>query len=132
MLTEVKIIGIVRSKPTLFKLFNLTFCFRIVVVAFKSNAIFWNWKQTQNNWKKCLNYVFWVKTYQKSALNGTLTVTVSNKKTHLADFEICVFRVYLRNQLSYKKVIYIYLYPFLMTFQMKEYFFKSGHKISWY
>ena len=29
--------------------------------------------------------------------------TVSNKKTHLADFEICVFRVYLRNHLSCKK-----------------------------
>ena len=34
---------------------------------------------------------------------------MSNKKTHLADFEICAFRVYLRNHLSYKKVIYIYL-----------------------
>ena len=37
--------------------------------------------------------------------------TVSNKYTHLADFETCVFRVYPRNHLSYKKVIYIYLNP---------------------
>ena len=28
------------------------------------------------------------------------------KKTHLADFETCVFCVYLRNHLGYKKVIY--------------------------
>ena len=31
--------------------------------------------------------------------------TVNNKKTHLADFETCVFRVYPRNHFSYKKVI---------------------------
>ena len=30
--------------------------------------------------------------------------TVNNKKTHLADFETCAFRVYLRNHLSYKKL----------------------------
>ena len=35
----------------------------------------------------------------------------SNKKTHLADFTICVFRVYLRNHLSYKKKS-IYLFAF--------------------
>ena len=29
--------------------------------------------------------------------------TVSNKNTHLANFETCVFRGYLRNHLSYKK-----------------------------
>ena len=29
-----------------------------------------------------------------------VAVTVSNKKTHLADFERCVFAVYLRNHLS--------------------------------
>ena len=28
--------------------------------------------------------------------------TVSNKKTHLADFETCAFCVNLRNHLSYK------------------------------
>ena len=47
-------------------------------------------------------------------------VTVSNKKTHLAVFETCLFRVYLRNHLSYKKVIYIYLHPCLKSFQMKK------------
>ena len=36
-----------------------------------------------------------------------LMCTVSNKKTHLPDFETFVFRVYLRNHLSYKKVLYI-------------------------
>ena len=30
--------------------------------------------------------------------------TMGNKKTHLADFETCIFRVYLRNH--YKKVIF--------------------------
>ena len=33
--------------------------------------------------------------------------SVTKKKTHLAVFETCIFRVYLRNYLSYKKVIYI-------------------------
>ena len=46
--------------------------------------------------------------------------TVSNKKTHLADFETCVFRVYLRKPLSYKKVIYIYLHPCLKRFQIRK------------
>ena len=32
-----------------------------------------------------------------------LDYTVSDKNTHLADFETCVFRGYLRNHLSYKK-----------------------------
>ena len=45
---------------------------------------------------------------------------MSNKKTHLADFETCVFRVYLRNGLSYKKVNYIYLHPRLKTFQITK------------
>ena len=58
--------------------------------------------------------------------------TVSNKNTHLADFETCVFRGYLRNHLSCKKVFYIYLHPCLKSFQMKKEFLKSGHKISWY
>ena len=53
--------------------------------------------------------------------------TVRNKNTHLA-----VFRGYLRNHLSYKKVIYIYLHPCPKSFQMKIYFLKSGLKISWY
>ena len=55
--------------------------------------------------------------------------TVSNKNTHLADFETCVFRGYLRNQLIYKKAFNIYL---LKSFQMKKEFLKSGHKISRY
>ena len=56
--------------------------------------------------------------------------TVSNKNTHLADFGTCVFRGYLRNHLSYKQVIYIYLHPRLNSFQIKYEFFKSGQKIS--
>ena len=37
-------------------------------------------------------------------------ITVSNKKTNLPDFETCVFRVYLRNHLSYKKLFtFIYI-----------------------
>ena len=45
---------------------------------------------------------------------------MSNKNTHLADFETSVFRGYLRNHLSYKKVIYIYLHPCRKSFQMKK------------
>ena len=48
------------------------------------------------------------------------TITVSNKNTHLPAFEVCVFRVNLRNHLSYKKVIHIYLYTYLKGFQMKK------------
>ena len=44
--------------------------------------------------------------------------TVSNKNTHLAAFETCVFRVYLRNHLSYKKVIHVYQHPCLKSFQI--------------
>ena len=46
--------------------------------------------------------------------------TVSNKNIHLPDFEICVFREYLRNQSSYKNVFNIYLHLFLKSFQMKK------------
>ena len=52
------------------------------------------------------------------------------QNTHLPVFQICVFRVYLRNHLSYKKNIYIYLHPCLKSFQMKN--LKTYHKISWY
>ena len=43
----------------------------------------------------------------------SISCTVSNKKTHLAGFETCVFRVYLRN---------IYLHPCLQSFQIKKNF----------
>ena len=33
---------------------------------------------------------------------GKTENTGSNKKTHLADFETCVFRIYLRNHLSFQ------------------------------
>ena len=46
--------------------------------------------------------------------------TVSNKNTHLADFETCVFRGYLQHHLSYEKVFYIYLHSCLKNFQMKK------------
>ena len=44
-------------------------------------------------------------------MSKSILFTVSNKKTHLAVFKICAFRVYLRNYFSYEKVIYIYLHP---------------------
>ena len=46
--------------------------------------------------------------------------TVSNKNTHLADFETCLFRGYLRNHLSCRKVFNIYLHPCLKSFQMTK------------
>ena len=61
---------------------------------------------------------------------GKVLHTVSNKNIHLPVFEICVFRGYLRNHLSSKKVFYIYLHPCLKSFQMKKKFLRSGHKIS--
>ena len=48
-----------------------------------------------------------------------------NKKTHLADFVTCVFRVYLRNHLSYEKVIYIYI-QFIVVWRAFRW------KIRWY
>ena len=42
------------------------------------------------------------------------------KSTHLPLFEICFFRVYLRNHLNYEKNIYIYLHSCLKSFQMKK------------
>ena len=59
-------------------------------------------------------------------------ITVSDKNTHLPVFKLCVFRVYLRNHFTYKKVISIYLHPCLKSFHLKKEFLKSGHKISWY
>ena len=41
--------------------------------------------------------------------------TVSNKNMNLAVYYAIVYRVYLRNHLSYKKVIYIYLHPRLKS-----------------
>ena len=70
--------------------------------------------------------------HMKKAMSVLRRGTVSNKKTHLAVFGTCVFRVYLRNHLSYKKVIFMYLHPRLKSFQIKKKFFKSGHKISCY
>ena len=62
----------------------------------------------------------------------SVSYTVSNKNTHLAAFQNNVFRINLRNYLSYKKVIYIYLHPHLKNFQITKESFKSGHKISCY
>ena len=59
---------------------------------------------------------------------GKNPYTVSNKYVHLAVFEICVFRVYLRNHLRYKKVIYIYLHPCLKSFQIKNNFWNPVTK----
>ena len=53
-----------------------------------------------------------------------VTITVSNKNTHLADFETCVFRGFLRNHLSYKRVTYIYMHPCLKSFQIKKNIFE--------
>jgi len=54
---------------------------------------------------------------RKKHKKHSFAVTVSNKNTSLADFETCVFRVYLRNHLSYRKVIYIYLHSCLGAFR---------------
>ena len=54
--------------------------------------------------------------------------TISNKKYILPVFEISVFRVHLRNHLSCKKVIFIYLHPCLKTFQMKKNFWSPVTK----
>ena len=62
---------------------------------------------------KCYN-VF----VRKCTLLFPLWHTVSNEKTHLDVFKICPFRVYLRNLLSYKKVIYIYVHSCLKSFQI--------------
>ena len=53
------------------------------------------------------NIVHWV-----TKKNLPLLHTVNIKKTHLAVFETCVFRLYLRNHLSYKKS-YFYLFASL-------------------
>ena len=45
------------------------------------------------------------------------THTVDNKKTRTPCFQTYVFPVYLRNHLSYKKIIYIYSHPCLRSFQ---------------
>ena len=68
----------------------------------------------------------------KSFIIECCSYTVSNKNTHLPVFEVCVFRVYLRNHSSYDKVKYIYFHPCLESFQIKQEFLKSGDKISWY
>ena len=54
--------------------------------------------------------------------------TVNNKKTHPPVFQHFVFLVNLRNRLSYKKYIYIFLHLFLKRFQLKQEFFPY---ISW-
>ena len=47
-------------------------------------------------------------------------------------FQPFVFPVYLRNHLRYNKSVYIFLHPFLESFQLEQEFFKYGDKISWY
>ena len=44
--------------------------------------------------------------YRKKVSDLFIIVTVSNKNTHLADFETFVFRGYLWNHLSYKKCFF--------------------------
>ena len=57
-------------------------------------------------------------------------ITVDNKKTNPPVFQPFVFPVYLLNRLSYKKHVYIFLHPFLKSFQLEQEFFKSCYKIS--
>ena len=69
------------------------------------------------------------KAFSKWVLSSLIhRTTVSNKNTHLANFETCVFRGYLRNRLSYKNVLYIYLHPCLKSFQMKNNFWNPVSK----
>ena len=54
-------------------------------------------------------------------------------KKHLPPvFQPYVFPVYLRNRLNYKKIIYIFLYQFLKSSQLKQEFSQSDDTISWY
>ena len=46
---------------------------------------------------------------QQVPKEASLKRTMSNKKIHLADFETYVFRVYLWNHVSYRKVINVYV-----------------------
>ena len=60
--------------------------------------------------------------YQRSGNENIFVLyTVDNrKKTHpLPVFQPFVFPVYLRNRLSYKKSVYIFLHPFLKSFQLE-------------
>ena len=76
-----------------------------------------NMSKMQRRWaatesiKRTARGIPYARTEQQNIL-----LTVSNKKTHLAVFETCVFRVYLRNHLSYKIVFYIHLHPRLKSF----------------
>ena len=69
---------------------------------------------------KFYHFPYFVELTEKNLYNYPFRYAVSNKNTHLADFETCVFRVYLRNQFSHKKVFNIYLHPCLKSFQIKK------------
>ena len=47
-------------------------------------------------------------------------------------FQPFVFHVHLPNCLRYNKSIYIFLRPFLKSFQFEQEFFTFGDEISWY
>ena len=69
---------------------------------------------------KFYHFPYFVELTEKNLYNYPFRYAVSNKNTHLADFETCVFRGYFRNHLSYKKILQIYLRPCLKSFQMKK------------
>ena len=72
------------------------------------------------------------KNKHRISFHAILPYTVYNKKHIPPVFQPFVFPIYLRNRLSYKKSIYIFLYYFLKSFQLEKEFFKSDDKFSWY
>ena len=88
-----------------------------------------------NRFKNVFGLLKGLKTFKKSfemasCLGGIAALaTVDNKKTHPPLFQP-FFPVYLRNHLSYKSYIYIFLYSFVKSFQLEQEFFKSGYEIS--
>ena len=76
---------------------------------------------------------FWTPVETKVLLNvencrfcHLLVYTVDNIKTHPPVFQPLVFPIYLRNRLSYKKIYFIFLHPFLKSFQLEQKKIKSG------
>ena len=64
-------------------------------------------------------------------INCMFVKVQSITKKHIPPvFQRFVFHVYLRNRLRYNKSIFIFLHPFLKSFQLEQEFIKSGNKIS--
>ena len=73
---------------------------------------------------KSVKSLHYNKRSQKAMKIHAMSHTKGNKKKHLTILETCIFRVYLRNHLSYKKVVKIYLHSRLKSLQMKKRIFQ--------